>query len=160
MRIATPDICVFGNTPEVHLIAHTYLLNVAVFEVDPHNPQQYLLMEHVVVDHPNNHENVIYLLLEGNHYQRIITSDGRYSNHYQSSLEGETAEEQGQEPPLDPPLDAIQQDQEPPSNPPQAIPLQVPQTTSPINEITSNDENFYGTFPTLFSLGCGLRKPG
>ena len=56
-------------------------------------------------------------------------------------------------------MDAIQQDQEPPSNPPQAIPLQVPQTTNPINEFTSNDENFFGTCPTLFPQGCGLRNP-
>ena len=39
MRIATPDRCLFGNTPELHLIAHRYPLNVAVFEFDPYNPQ-------------------------------------------------------------------------------------------------------------------------
>ena len=40
MRITIPDLCVFGNTLEVHLIAHSYSLNVAVYQVDPHNPQQ------------------------------------------------------------------------------------------------------------------------
>ena len=40
MRIATPDRCLFGNTLELHLIAHMYSLNVAVFEVDPHNPKE------------------------------------------------------------------------------------------------------------------------
>ena len=43
MRIATPGLCVFGNTQDVYLIAHAYSLNVAVFEVDPHNPQEYIL---------------------------------------------------------------------------------------------------------------------
>ena len=60
-------------------------------------------MREPIVVNPNEHDNVIYLLLHGNHYQRIITLDGRYSNHAHSSLEGETAEEQGQEPQLDPP---------------------------------------------------------
>ena len=92
MRIATPDICVHRSTAEVHLISHAYLLNVAVFKFDPHNPQQYLLREHVVVDYPNNPDNVIYLLLQGNHYQQIITLDGCYSNHAYSSLEEETFE--------------------------------------------------------------------
>ena len=31
MRIATPNRCLFGNTPELHLIANMYSLNVAVF---------------------------------------------------------------------------------------------------------------------------------
>ena len=130
-----------------------------MFEVDPKNNQDNILRVPIVVD-PNNHDNVVYLLLHGNHYQRIITLDDHYSNHAHSSLEGETSEEQVQEPPLDPPLDYTHYDQEPPSTPPQAIPLQMPQTTQPINEFTSNDENFYGSFPTLFPLGCGLRKPG
>ena len=39
MGIATPDRCLFGNTPELYLIAHRYSLNVAVYEVDPNNPQ-------------------------------------------------------------------------------------------------------------------------
>ena len=126
MRIATPGLCVYGNTPEVYLIAHAYSLNVALYQVDHHNPQQYFLTEQVVVDHPNNPDNIIYLLLQGNHYQRIITLGGHYSNHAHSSLKEKTSEEQGQEPPLDPPLDDTQKDQEPPSNPTQAIPLQVP----------------------------------
>ena len=36
----------------------------------------------------------------------------------------------------------------------------MPQTTHSINEFTSNDENFYGTFSTPFPLRCGLCKPG
>jgi hypothetical protein len=50
-------------------------LNVAVFQVDPHNPQECILREPIMVD-PNKYDNVIYLLLHGTHYQRIITSDG------------------------------------------------------------------------------------
>ena len=92
MRIATPGLCIFGNTLEVYLIAHAYSFNVVLYQVDPHNPQQYLFTEHVVVDHPNNPDNVIYLLLQGNHYQQIITLDGCYSNHAYSSLEEETFE--------------------------------------------------------------------
>ncbi len=77
MRIATPEKCVFGNRPEIHLIAHKYLVNIAIFEVDPDNPQEYVLNSSIVVD-PNNHDNVIYLLKDENHYQRIITLDGLY----------------------------------------------------------------------------------
>ena len=54
-----------------------YSLNVAVFQVDPHNPQEYISREPIMVD-PNNYDNVIYLLLHGTHYQQIITSDGCY----------------------------------------------------------------------------------
>jgi hypothetical protein len=54
-----------------------YSLNVAVFQVNPHNPQEYIPREPIMVD-PNNYDNVIYLLLHGTHYQRIITSDGCY----------------------------------------------------------------------------------
>ncbi len=32
------------------------------------------------VGDPNNSENVVYLLLNGNHYQRIITGDLSYSD--------------------------------------------------------------------------------
>ena len=77
MRIAAPNRCLFGNTPELHLIAKMYSLNVAVFQVNPLNPQEYISREPIMVD-PNNHDNVIYLLLHGTHYQRIITSDGCY----------------------------------------------------------------------------------
>ncbi len=52
-------------------------LNVAVFQVNPLNPQEYILREPIMVD-PNNYVNAIYLLLHGTHYQRIITSDGCY----------------------------------------------------------------------------------
>ncbi len=38
---------------------------------------------------PNNYDNVIYLLLHGTHYQRIITSDGCYfMNDYHPLLHG------------------------------------------------------------------------
>ncbi len=77
MRIADPNRCLFGNTPELYLIAKMYYLNVAVFQVDPRNPQEYISREPIMVD-PNNYDNVIYLLLHGAHYQLIITSDGCY----------------------------------------------------------------------------------
>jgi hypothetical protein len=77
MRIAAPNRCLFGNNPELHLIAKVYSLNNAVFQVNQLNPQEYILREPIMVD-PNNYDNVIYLLLHGTHYQRIITSDGCY----------------------------------------------------------------------------------
>ena len=81
--------------------------------------------------------------------------------HQDQEPQRERAQKNLQEPPLDPtPLDETHQDQEPTSHHTQSIPLHVPRSTNPINEFTSNDENFYGTFPTLFPLGCGLRKPG
>jgi hypothetical protein len=76
-RISTPNRCLFGNTPELHLISKMYSLNVAVFQVKSHNPQEYISREPIMV-HPNNYDNVIYLLLHGTHYQPIITSDGCY----------------------------------------------------------------------------------
>jgi hypothetical protein len=54
-----------------------YSLNVALFQVNPLNPQEYISREPIMVD-PKNYDNVIYLLLHGTHYQRIITSDGGY----------------------------------------------------------------------------------
>ena len=42
MRIAAPNRCMFENTQELHLIAKMYSLNVAVFQVAPHNPQEYI----------------------------------------------------------------------------------------------------------------------
>ena len=59
------------------VIANMYSLNVVVFEVDLHNPQEHILKKPIMVD-PNNHDNVIYLLLHVSHYQRIITADGYY----------------------------------------------------------------------------------
>ena len=109
MKIATPDRCLFGNTPELHLIAHTYSLNVAVFQANPDNPQEYMLTQSIVVD-PNNHDNVIYLLHDGNHYQRIITLDGHYFIDTTSAV---------------PPFNHIQKYQELPSNLPQLLPLPV-----------------------------------
>ena len=77
MRIATPDNCVFGNTPELPLILHKYSVNIAIFEVDPDNSHEYVLNSSIVVD-PSNHDNFIYLLKDGNHYQQIITLDDHY----------------------------------------------------------------------------------
>jgi len=54
-----------------------YSLNVAGFLVDPHNPQEYISRDPIMVD-PDNHDNVIYLLLHGTHYQQIIISNGCY----------------------------------------------------------------------------------
>ncbi len=68
MRIAAPNRCLFGNTQELHLIAKVYSLNVAVFQVNPLNPQEYISREPIMVD-PHNYDNVIYLLLHGTHYQ-------------------------------------------------------------------------------------------
>ncbi len=62
MRISAPNRCLFGNTPELHLIAKMYSLNVAVFQVNPHNPQEYILREPIMVD-PHNHDNVIYFVV-------------------------------------------------------------------------------------------------
>ena len=53
MRIATPDRCVYGNTPELHLIAHKFSVNIAIFEVDPDNLHEYVMNSSIVVD-PNN----------------------------------------------------------------------------------------------------------
>ncbi len=72
-----PNRCLFGNTPELHLIAKMYSLNVAVFQVNPLNSQKYFSRKPIMVD-PNNYDNVIYLLLHGTHYQQIITLDGCY----------------------------------------------------------------------------------
>ena len=58
MRIATPVLCVFGNNPELHLIAPRYSLDVAVFQASPDNPHKYMLTQTIVVD-PKNHDNVI-----------------------------------------------------------------------------------------------------
>ncbi len=77
-----------------------------MYEVDRNNPQEYILREPIVVN-PYDNENVIYLLLNGVHYQQIITLDDHYFNQI------DRAEEQIQEPPLDPPLDETHQDQEP-----------------------------------------------
>ena len=43
MRIDTPDRCLFGNTPELHLITHRYSVNIAIFEAGPDNPQEYVV---------------------------------------------------------------------------------------------------------------------
>ena len=107
MRIATPDRCVYGNTPELHLIAHKFSVNIAIFEVDPDNLHEYVMNSSIVVD-PNNHDNVIYLLKDGNHYQRIITSDGLYFIGDSSTF---------------PPINDIHQHQELPPYVPRILPL-------------------------------------
>ncbi len=82
-------------------------MNIAIFEVDPENPQEYVLNSSIVMD-PHNHYNVIYLLKDGNHYQQIITLDGHYFIDTTSTV---------------PPFNDIQQDQELPPNLPQLLPL-------------------------------------
>ena len=74
---------------------------------------------------PKNHENVIYLLIDKNHVQQIITSDGHYSIDTTSTV---------------PPLDDIQQDQELPPNLPQLQPLPAVQelTCDPTLDVIRN----------------------
>ncbi len=88
MRIATEDICVFGNTPELFLISRRYSLNIAVYQVDPCSPLHYVLIQEFVGGF-NNLKNVVYLFLNGIHYQHIITMDLSYSgnDHHISHLD-------------------------------------------------------------------------
>jgi hypothetical protein len=79
MRIANVNRCIYANTPELLLITCSYSLNIAVYQVDPRSPLHYVLIQDFVGD-PNNSENVVYLLLNGNQYQRIITGDLSYSD--------------------------------------------------------------------------------
>ncbi len=50
-----------------------------MYQVDPHSPLHYVLIQDFVGD-PNNSENVVYLLLNGNHYHCIITGNLSYSD--------------------------------------------------------------------------------
>jgi hypothetical protein len=50
MRIATENRCIYANTPELFLITHRYFLNIAVYQVDPHSSQQYVLIQEFVGD--------------------------------------------------------------------------------------------------------------
>ncbi len=45
MRIATENRCIYANTPELFLIARRYTLIIAVYQVDPHSSQQYILIQ-------------------------------------------------------------------------------------------------------------------
>jgi len=78
MRFADIHRCLYGNAPEVLLISSSYALNIAVYQVDPRSSQYYELRQGYY-GNPNNSENVVYLLYNGSHYQRIITDDRRYS---------------------------------------------------------------------------------
>ncbi len=78
MRFADVNRCIYANAPELCLIARSYSLNIAVYQVDPHSSQHYALNQDFY-GNPNNSENVVYLLYNGIHYQRIITNDRRYS---------------------------------------------------------------------------------
>ncbi len=50
-----------------------------MYQVDPCSPLHYVLIQKVVGNF-NNLENVVYLFLNGIHYQRIITSDLSFSD--------------------------------------------------------------------------------
>ena len=50
-----------------------------MYQVDPRSSQHYALIQDFVGD-PNNFVNVVYLLLNGNHYQYIITGNLSYSD--------------------------------------------------------------------------------
>ena len=57
MRIAaTPNRCLYKNTPELLLIAKAYSLNIAVLQVDHCSPLHYVL----IVDDPNSFQRVVY----------------------------------------------------------------------------------------------------
>ncbi len=78
MRFADMNRCLYGNAPEVLLISSSYALNIAGHQFDPRSSQYYELRQGYY-GNPNNSENVVYLLYNGSHYQRIITDDRRYS---------------------------------------------------------------------------------
>jgi hypothetical protein len=67
MRIATENRCIYANTPELFLIACSYSMNIAVYQVDHRSPLHFVLIQDVVGD-PNNLENVVYLLFHGKYY--------------------------------------------------------------------------------------------
>jgi hypothetical protein len=50
MRFANVNRCIYANAPELCLIACCYSLNVAVYQVDPHSSQQYVLIQEFVGD--------------------------------------------------------------------------------------------------------------
>ncbi len=63
-------------------------MNIAVYQVDPCSPLHYVLIKEFVGIF-NNLENVVYLFLNGIHYQRIITMDLSYpgNDHHISHLD-------------------------------------------------------------------------
>ena len=73
MRIAaTPNRCLYTNTPELLLIAKAYSLNIAVLQVDHCSPLHYVL----IVD--KQLSTCCLLLLNGFHCQHIITNDAHH----------------------------------------------------------------------------------
>ncbi len=70
--------CIYANAPELCLISSSYALNIAVYQVDPCSSQHYALNQEFY-GNPNNSENVVNMLYNGIHYQRIITDDQHYS---------------------------------------------------------------------------------
>jgi hypothetical protein len=45
MRFADVNRCIYANAPELCLIARSYSLNIAVYQVDPHSSQYYVLIQ-------------------------------------------------------------------------------------------------------------------
>jgi hypothetical protein len=78
MRFADPDRCLYADTPELYLVSICYTLNIAVYQVDPCSFHHYVLIQ-TLYGNKNNTERVVYLFLNGLHYQRIFTVDGSYS---------------------------------------------------------------------------------
>ncbi len=50
MRFANVNRCINANAPELCLIACSYSLNIAVYQVDPRSSQQYALIQEFVGD--------------------------------------------------------------------------------------------------------------
>ena len=50
MRFADVNRCIYANAPELCLIARSYSLNIAVYQVDPHSSQHYALIQEFVGD--------------------------------------------------------------------------------------------------------------
>jgi hypothetical protein len=50
MRIANVNRCIYANAPELCLIARSHYLNITVYQVDPCNSQQYVLIQEFVGD--------------------------------------------------------------------------------------------------------------
>jgi hypothetical protein len=50
MRFADVNRCIYANSPELCLIACSYSLNIAVYQVDPCSSQQYVLIQEFVGD--------------------------------------------------------------------------------------------------------------
>jgi hypothetical protein len=50
MRFVDVNRCIYANAPELCLIACSYSLNIAVYQVNPHSSQQYVLIQEFVGD--------------------------------------------------------------------------------------------------------------